>query len=158
MKIGKCMSKDVKVIDPGESIRAAARLMARIDAGSLPVGEGDRLVGMITDRDIAVRAVGEGKGPDTPVREVMTHELKYCFEDQDTEEVIRNMGQLKVRRLPVLSRDKRLVGIVALGDLAAHGDENDAVGEALGDISKPGGLHSQTGARRTRETEEASPV
>jgi CBS domain-containing protein len=109
----------------------------------MPVGDNDRLVGMITDRDIAIRGVASGKGPDTKVRDVMSPEVKYCFEDEDVEHVLENMGDLRVRRLPVLNRDKRLVGIISLGDLATNGEAAEA-GEALSGISVPGGEHSQT--------------
>ncbi|TJV40187.1 MAG: CBS domain-containing protein, partial [Mesorhizobium sp.] len=102
----------------------------------------DRLVGMITDRDIAIRGVALGKGPDTKVRDVMSPEVKYCFDDEDVEHVLENMGDLQVRRLPVLNRDKRLVGIISLGDLSTNGEAAEA-GESLSDISKPGGEHSQ---------------
>jgi len=111
------MTRDVRVSNPDQTIQDAAKMMTDVDAGVLPVGESDRLVGMITDRDIAVRAVALGKGPKTPVREVMTSDVKYCFDDQDTEEVAQNMGDLQVRRLPVVNRDKRLVGVLSLGDL-----------------------------------------
>jgi CBS domain-containing protein len=128
-------------------IQDAAKLMSEIDAGVLPVGDNDRLVGMITDRDIAVRAVAQGKGPQTPVREVMTAEVKYCFDDEDTEHVARSMSDQQVRRLPVVNRDKRLVGILSLGDLAIMQGGAPA-GEALAGISQPGGQHSQTGGAR----------
>jgi CBS domain-containing protein len=101
------------------------------------------MVGMITDRDIAVRGVAEGKGPDARIREVMSGEVKYCFEDEEVDDVLRNMGEIQVRRLPVVNRDKRLVGIVSLGDLAANGEAKQA-GKALDGISQPGGEHSQT--------------
>jgi CBS domain-containing protein len=118
--------------------------MATIDAGAIPVGEDDHLVGMITDRDIAVRAVAQGKGPKAKIRDVMTSEVKYCFEDQDLDDVIHNMGDIQVRRLPVVNRDKRLVGIVALGDIALeHAGRGTA--KTLGKISEPGGQHSQSG-------------
>ena len=118
MHVSEAMSTDVRIANPNQSIRDAAAIMARIDAGALPVGENDRLVGMITDRDIAVRAVAAGKGADTPVRDVMSEDVKYCFEDEDMDQVAQNMADIKVRRLPVLNRNKRLVGIVSLGDLA----------------------------------------
>ena len=102
---------------------------------------------MITDRDIAVRAVALGKGPQTPVREVMSPEVMYCFEDDDTDAIARNMADIKVRRLPVVNRDKRLVGIIALGDLAVV-EGPRAAGEAVSGISRPGGVHSQTGGAR----------
>ncbi len=136
------MSSDVRVASPDQPIRDAAALMARLDAGVLPVGENDRLVGIITDRDIAVRAIAQGKGPNTPVREVMSEDVKYCFEDDEIDLVAQNMSDIKVRRLPVLNRDKRLVGIVSLGDLALTDGARNA-GEALCGISEPGGIHSQ---------------
>jgi len=149
MQVRDAMSDDVQIASPNQSIRDAALLMAKIDAGVLPVGDNDRLVGMITDRDIAVRAIALGKGPDTPVREVMSGEVKYCFEEDDVDDVAQNMADIKVRRLPVLNKDKRLVGIVSLGDLAiADGPTN--AGEALCSISEPGGAHSQSGQGAAR--------
>jgi CBS domain-containing protein len=138
------MTPDVRVANPDETIQQAARLMASLDAGVLPVGENDRLVGMITDRDIAIRAIAEGKGPDAKVRDVMSKDVKYCYEDQDVNEVTRDMADLQVRRLPVLNRDKRLVGIVSLGDIAISPD-NERAADALSGISRPGGEHTQTG-------------
>lgn len=143
MRVSDCMTKDVEIANPEQSLREVAELMGRLDAGSMPVGDNDRLVGMITDRDIAVRGVALGKGPDAKVRDVMSREVKYCFDDEDVEHVLDNMGDLQVRRLPVLNRDKRLVGIVSLGDLARNGEAAEA-GVALSGISKPGGEHSQT--------------
>lgn len=141
MKISKCMTRDVQLANPNQSIQDAAKMMADIDAGVLPVGENDRLIGMITDRDIAIRAVAEGKSPDTRVREVMSEEVLYCFDDQELEDVARNMADIKVRRLPVLNRDKHLVGIVSLGDLSKK--EDPAVtAKAVSNITKPGGRHS----------------
>lgn len=145
MKIRDCMSSDVHLASPGDTIQSAAAMMAKIDAGAIPVGENDRLVGMITDRDIAVRAVANGRGPDARVADVMSQDVKYCYEDEETEDVLANMGDIQVRRLPVLNRDKRLVGIISLGDLAMKG-ARAKTGEALGDISRPGGSHSQTAA------------
>jgi CBS domain-containing protein len=142
MKVSKCMTRDVQLVNSTQSIRDAARMMAEIDAGALPVGQDDRLVGMITDRDIAVRAVAEGKSPDTPIREVMSREVLYCFDDQELKDIARNMGEMKVRRLPVLNRDKRLVGIVSLGDLARK-EEPSLTASAVSNISKQGGRHSQ---------------
>jgi CBS domain-containing protein len=147
MKVSEAMTGDVRLVEPIQTIREAARLMAEMDAGILPVREGDRLVGMITDRDIAVRAVAQGKGPETSIREVMSDEVKYCFEDEDTDAVERKMADIQVRRLPVLNRDKRLVGILSLGDLAVH-DKAAKVGAAMAGISQPGGQHSQTGGPR----------
>jgi CBS domain-containing protein len=143
MKIRECMTSDVQIANPDQSIQDAARAMARLDAGVMPVGENDRLVGMITDRDIAVRGVAQGKGPNTSIRDVMSLDVKYCFEDDDVEDVLHKMGDIQLRRLPVLNREKRLVGIVSLGDLAGNGAAADT-GEALSGISQPGGEHSQT--------------
>ncbi|MDX8498847.1 CBS domain-containing protein [Mesorhizobium sp. VK4C] len=144
MKVGNCMTRDVKVANPEQPIREVAQMMASLDAGVMPVGDNDRLVGMITDRDIVVRGVALGNGPDTKVRDVMSvGEVRYCFDDEDIDHVLANMGNLQVRRLPVLNRDKRLVGIISLGDLAKSGEATEA-GEALGSISVPGGEHSQT--------------
>ncbi len=147
MKVREAMTRDVRLVKPDQPISEAARLMAELDIGALPVEDNDRLVGMITDRDIAVRAVAAGRGPDTPIREVMSGEIKYCFEDQSIDEVTQNMGELRIRRLPVLNRDKRLIGILSLGDLAIDQTARDEAGEALGGISRPGGQHSQSQER-----------
>jgi CBS domain-containing protein len=143
MRVSEAMTRDVRVATPGQSIRDVAKMMAEIDAGALPVGENDRLIGMITDRDIAIRAVAQGKGPDTPVRDVMsTEQVLYCFDDEDLDHVAKNMSEEQVRRLPVVNREKRLVGIVSLGDLANR--ERKAAGKAVSGVSKPGGHHSQS--------------
>jgi CBS domain-containing protein len=144
MKVSEAMTREVQLARPDQPIREIASLMGEMDIGAVPVQENDRLVGMITDRDIAVRAVGEGRGPDTPVREVMSREIKYCFDDQTIDEVTQNMGDLRIRRLPVVNREKRLVGILSLGDLAIENRWQDEAGEALGQISQPGGQHSQS--------------
>jgi CBS domain-containing protein len=142
MRVSEAMTRDVRVANPNQTIREAAVVMAEIDAGVLPVGENDRLIGVITDRDIAVRAVAKGKAPTTKVREVMSEEVLYCFDDQDLDDVARNMGDVKVRRMPVVNRDKRLVGILSLGDLVRNEDANVAAG-TVSQISEPGGEHSQ---------------
>ena len=143
MKVCDAMSRDVQITSPTQSIRNAAKVMAKIDAGALPVGENDRLVGFITDRDIAIRAVAEGKAPTTKVRDIMSAEILYCFEDQDLDEVARNMSILKIRRLPVVNRERRLVGILSFGDLARNEDP-DTTGLTISEISEPGGEHSQS--------------
>jgi CBS domain-containing protein len=143
MKVSEVMTRDVRLADPNQTISEAARLMAETDAGALPVRENDRLVGVITDRDIAVRAVADHKSPDTPVREVMTKEVLYCYEDSEIEDCARNMAESKVRRMPVVNREKRLVGIVSFGDLA-RAVQSETTGQALAEISAPGGAHSQT--------------
>ncbi|HCI2456021.1 TPA: CBS domain-containing protein, partial [Pseudomonas aeruginosa] len=109
MKISDIMTRNVQVADPQQSIREAAATMARIDSGALLVGEGDRLVGMITDRDIAIRAVAGGLSGDTPLGRIMSGDIHYCFEDEDVQHVARNMADIQMRRLPVLNREKRLV-------------------------------------------------
>jgi CBS domain-containing protein len=145
MKVSEAMSRDVRIAGPDQTICEAACMMSEIDAGSLPVGDQDRLVGVITDRDIVIRAVAARKSPDTKVREVMSPEVLYCFDDQDVDEVARNMGRQQVRRLPVVNRDKRLVGIVSLADLALH-ERPQVSGKAMSAISAPGGQHSQSAA------------
>jgi CBS domain-containing protein len=143
MKVSEIMSRPVRIASPSQSICHAAQMMAEEDIGVLPVGENDRLVGMITDRDIALRAVAQHKSPDTSIREVMSSEVLYCMEDDDIEDVARNMGEQQIRRLPVLDAGKRLVGIVALSDLAQAAEPGE-VGQAIAEISEPGGQHSQT--------------
>ena len=135
------MTPDVQLCTPQDSIREAAEAMAALNVGLLPVAEHDRLVGMVSDRDIATRGVAMGLGPDAPVRNVMTTDVKYCFEDQDIDDVTRNMADLQIRRLPVLNRDKRLVGIIALGDIAVC-RPGDGAAKALHGISQIGGQHA----------------
>jgi len=136
------MTREVRVATPGQSIRDVAKIMAEIDAGAMPVGENDKLVGMVTDRDIAIRGVALGKGPDTPVREVMsTEQVLYCYEDDELDKVAKNMGDEKVRRLPVVNKEKRLVGIVSIGNIAQR--EAKAVNKAVKGVTKPGGAHQQ---------------
>ena len=143
MKISECMSRDVQLATPDHSLQSAAQMMADIDTGFLPVADNDRLIGIVTDRDIAIRGVAAGRRPEASIREVMSDEVKYCFDDQDVDDVLENMGDIQVRRLPVVDRDKRLVGIVSITDLAGNGDAREA-GEALGDIARPSEQHSQT--------------
>ena len=143
MKVSEAMTRDVKVARPDDTLQQAASQMAALDTGVLPVGDNDRLVGMLTDRDIAVRAVAKGKGPQTAVRDAMSEEVKYCFEDEDVSHVGKNMGSVQVRRLPVVSRDKRLVGILSLGDLATQGKPKAGM-EALRGISEQSTQHSQS--------------
>ena len=141
MRIKDTMTPEVQTISPGATLREAARAMGVIDVGALPVADGDSLIGMITDRDIAIRGVAAGKGPDVTVGEVMSTRVLYCFDDEDVGDVCDNMGELQVRRLPVVNREKRLVGIVSLADLAAA--RSAEAGEALEGITRPGGAHSQ---------------
>lgn len=135
MNVRDIMTSDVIVASPEDDLQRAAQLMQSNDFGLLPVGENDRLVGMLSDRDITIRAVARGLGPDCKVREVMTRDVKYVFDDDSVENAARCMEDLQVRRLPVMSREKRLVGIVSLGDLSLC--EPDDAGEALQSISRP---------------------
>jgi CBS domain-containing protein len=146
-KVADVMSTDVRVANPEDTVQHAARLMREEDTGVLPVGEGDRLVGMVTDRDVALRLAAEGKDPaNTKVREVMTPEVRYVFEDEQIEHVADNMAEQQIRRLPVVNRDKRLVGIVSLSDISRKGRRPHLAGQALGGIAHQGGQHSQAAA------------
>lgn len=136
MRAGDAMTRNVRVCSPRESLRDCAAAMAHNDIGALPVAEVNLLVGMVTDRDITIRAVGAGKGPDTPVREVLSAEVLYCYEDQELAQVAKAMGLAKIRRLPVLSRDSRLVGILSLADIARH--DAEMASAALADLSRRG--------------------
>lgn len=137
MQIRELMTPDVQLLSANDTIQNAARQMRDQDIGSLPVAEGDRLVGYITDRDIVVRALADGRDASTKVREAMTDRVLYCFDDESVEDVAANMAQNQVRRLPVLNRDKRLVGIVALADLATQADMDEPAEDALEGVSRP---------------------
>lgn len=137
MRVSQAMTRNVQIANPEQSIRDVAKIMAEGDFGSLPVGENDRLVGMITDRDIAVRAVANGKSPDaTTVREVMSQDVKYCFDDAELSEVAHNMGDVQLHRLPVVDHDKHLVGILALADIA-NCEGSEPAGDAVCGLSAP---------------------
>ena len=136
--VSEIMSKYVQVVEPQESLRRAANLMSQLNIGSLPVCAGDRLMGMLTDRDITVRGVAEGLDPDEAcVSDVMSTDLEFCTVDQDADEVMRLMGDKQVRRLPVVDVDNHLVGIVSLGDLALR--QPGHIDQAVREISEPGG-------------------
>lgn len=141
MKVSECMSKDVRIAAPTDTIADAARAMMEIDAGSLPVGEKDRLVGMVTDRDIAIRAVAQNKGSETIIRDVMSPNVVFCFEKDDVAKAAAQMSDQQVRRLPVLDDNKRLVGILSLADISKN--DTKASGEALCGVVRPGGPHTQ---------------
>jgi CBS domain-containing protein len=141
MKISECMTPDVRLVSPDDTIERAAQIMGSADTGVLPVSDGDRLVGMITDRDIAIRGVAEGCGPSARVGEIMSREVRYCYDDAETDEVLDNMAQIQVRRMPVVNHEKRLVGIISLADLDR--DRPGEAGQALRDITRPSGLHNQ---------------
>lgn len=136
-QISDIMSKDVRIVAPNDSLQKAAQMMDELNVGAIPVCEGEQLVGIITDRDITVRGVAYGKSAgSTPVEEVMSTDVHWCYEDQQIEEVNEKMSDVQVRRIPVVDRQQHLVGIVSLGDLAAKHSEQDA-GETLRDISSP---------------------
>lgn len=139
MQVRQCMTSDVKIVNPDMTLREAAGLMREQDTGFLPVGENDRLIGSLTDRDITVRAVYEGKDPNTAtVREAMSEHIVYCFDDQDTSDAASLMAAKQIRRLAVLNHDKRLVGVVSLGDIAEHVHDEEAA-EVLEEVSRPTG-------------------
>lgn len=142
MKISDVMTRDVRTVQPDMTAQEAASFMLQEDAGSMPVSDGGRLIGMITDRDIAVRGVAKGRGPDTPVRELMTDDLICVREDEDVEEVAAKMSSAQVRRLPVIDSDENLCGIVSLGDLSRE-TEGESAHQALEGVSAPGDKHRQ---------------
>jgi len=138
MNVESLMTRDVAVVSPTDSVRSAADVLKRLNIGSAPVCNGRSLVGMITDRDIAVRAVADGRDPvNTPVEQVMTRDVIYCFEDQDIQEVADAMAASQVRRMPILNRQHQLVGIVSLGDLAVDVADDEMTGEVLEEVSQP---------------------
>lgn len=136
MKVSEVMTREVEVISPDASLREAARKMDALNVGVLPVCDGQRLVGILTDRDITVRATSIGESPDvTRVDEVMTDEVWWCHDDDDIEQIAHRMGEKQIRRMPVIDHDRMLVGILALGDLAT--DHAPGTQEALRHISEP---------------------
>ncbi len=142
MKVSDVMTRDVDTVRPDQTVQQAASFMLRDDAGSMPVTEGERLIGMITDRDIAVRGIANGHGPDTPVRDLMTTGVVVARADDAVEECAAKMSQAQVRRLPVIDENDQLCGIVSLGDLSREADD-DCASEALEGVSQPGGQHRQ---------------
>jgi len=138
MEIREIMTLDVEMVRPDVSLQEAAQKMKALDIGLIPVCDGEKLKGMLTDRDITIRATAEGLDPTTTeVADVMTTEVAYCFEDQDVEEAAGIMEAKQIRRMPVLDRNKRLVGIISLGDLAIHTPASDLSAQALKEISHP---------------------
>jgi CBS domain-containing protein len=142
MKVSEVMTENVQTVRPDQRVQEAASFMLSADAGSIPVAEGDRLVGMITDRDIAVRGIAKGHGPDTPVRDLMSSDVICARLDDNIEDAAARMSEAQVRRLPVVDQDERLCGIVSLGDLSREADI-DCASEALEGVSQPGGEHRQ---------------
>ncbi|MEW5729837.1 MAG: CBS domain-containing protein [Pseudomonadota bacterium] len=140
MQIRECMSGDVTIASPEMSLQEAARIMREKDTGFLPVGENDRLVGSLTDRDITVRAVCEGKDPSaTKVRDAMSQHIVYCFDDQDISDAARLMAEKQIRRLAILNHDKRLVGVLSLGDITERAHDDRAAEQALEGVSHHSG-------------------
>ena len=137
MQVGDVMTRSCSIVDSNESLEKAAKIMREENIGVLPVAENDKLIGMITDRDIVTRGLAQGKGGKARVREAMTANVKYCFEDEDLDHTLENMAEIQLRRLPVVNRDKRLVGIVTLAD-AARCYSPDAVGVAFCGVVGPG--------------------
>jgi CBS domain-containing protein len=157
MKVSEIMTRDVCLANPGQKLRDVASEMKKRDIGVLPVGDNERLVGMITDRDIAVRGISQGLGPEASVSDVMSTEVKYCFESDNIGDLAKRMADEQIRRLPVLNDKKRLVGIISLGDLAASRDDRPTkipekpshhahLAKALSGISKAGGHHCHSSA------------
>jgi CBS domain-containing protein len=142
MRISDVMTREVATVGPDQTAREAATFMLNSDAGSIPVTEGDRLIGMITDRDIAVRGVAKGHGPDTPVRDIMTSGIICARENDSVEDVASKMSEAQVRRLPVIDDSEKLIGIVSLGDLSRETD-GETAHHALEGVSAPGGQHQQ---------------
>jgi CBS domain-containing protein len=142
MKVSEVMTRDVQTVSPDQPVREAASFMLSADAGSIPVTEGERLIGMITDRDIAVRGIAKGYGPDTPVRDLMTDDLVIVRIDDNVADVATKMSEAQVRRLPVIDEDNRLCGIVSLGDLSRESDTETAT-QALEGVTQKGGQHQQ---------------
>lgn len=124
MKISEVMTTSVRTAKPSNTIQDAARLMASIDSGAILIEDQERLIGMVTDRDIAVRGVAKGLALDAPVSEIMSGDIRYCFEDEEVDHVAQNMADIQLRRLPVLNREKRLVGVVSLGNIASARSQN----------------------------------
>jgi len=142
MKVHDIMTSNVRCIGPDTSLREAAKLMGELDLGALPICDNDRLAGMLTDRDIALKGVAHGCDPEkTTARDAMSEGIVFIYEDQDVGEAARLFETKQIRRLPVLNREKRLVGIISLGDLAVNASEGLG-GEALKEVSQPSHAHT----------------
>ena len=138
MNVSEVMTRNAECTGPEATLQQAAERMKSLEVGSLLVCDNDRLVGVLTDRDIAIRCIAEGHDPRADyVRDAMTPQVHYCFEDDDVTDAAEVMRVKQVRRLPVLNHEKRLVGIIALGDLAAENGTEDVAGHALEGISSP---------------------
>jgi CBS domain-containing protein len=138
MELRDIMTRNVEVISGDASLKEAAAKMRTIDVGFIPVCDGNRLKGILTDRDITIRATADGRDPTkTKVADIMSTDIAYCLEDQKVDEAVCLMEARQIRRLPVLNLDKQLVGIVSLGDIAVHVGDRDMAGETLEEISQP---------------------
>lgn len=138
MKIKEIMTTRVETLRPDNTLREAAQKMRELNVGPMPVMDGDRVVGLLTDRDITIRATAEGRDPNTtPIQDVMTRNIAFCFEDDDVKEAAKHMSEKQVRRLLVMNRDQRLVGIASLGDLAVDTGDEKMAGKVLEEVSKP---------------------
>lgn len=130
MQVKEAMCKSIKIISPDTLLREAAENMRECDCGYMPVGENDRITGTVTDRDIVIRAIAAGLNPDeTTVDKIMTSKVFYCFEDDNVEEAAESMKQQQVRRLIVLNRDKRMTGVITIGDIARASNDNQLLGD-----------------------------
>jgi CBS domain-containing protein len=138
MELRDIMTRNVEVVSGDATLKEAATMMKALDVGFIPVCDGNRLEGILTDRDITIRATADGRDPTkTKVADVMSTDIAYCLEDQEVKEAVSLMEARQIRRLPVLNVDKRLVGIVSLGDIAVHAGDTDMAGETLQEISQP---------------------
>ena len=138
MQVREIMTRDVEIVDSNAVLKEAAGKMKNLDVGLMPVCDGEKLTGILTDRDITIRATAEGRNPSrTKVSQIMSTDVAYCFEDQEVEEAVSLMEAKQIRRLPILSRDKRLVGVVSLGDIAVHTGDRNLAGETLHEVSEP---------------------
>ena len=138
MELRDIMTRNVEVVNGNASLKEAAAKMKKLDVGLIPVCDGDRLKGLLTDRDITIRATADGRDPSkTKVNEVMSTDIAYCLEDQAVDEAVTLMEARHIRRVPILNQDKQLVGIVSLADIAVHVGDRDLTGETLEEISEP---------------------
>ena len=142
MKIRDLMTTEIETVTADQTAKEAAAFMLRADTGSIPVCDGGKVIGMITDRDIAVRGIAKGRGPETSVRDLMSNKIVCANEDDDVAAIAQKMSDSQVRRLPVIDANDKLVGMVSLGDLSREAD-NGAASKALEGVSAPGGQHQQ---------------
>lgn len=135
--VNDVMTRDVRTLTPSDTVASAAKAMEELDVGVIPVCEGDKLLGMVTDRDIVVRAVAQGLDGNTPLAKVMSTDIRTARETDDLDTVLADMAASQIRRLPVLDGAERLVGIISIGDIAVKGQDEEDVGQSLADISSP---------------------